>query len=151
MKVPLASESELDGGLAQWVNMMYTAGGSRSPLCPPRIRQGWPQAHPEVSQLPQGLEEAVPVDLEKTADVARVVRHGRRDDQAWTPLALDHVVIIGRVLLTPLRGFEPHRLKLVFFGSQCSPTLGRALVHKKTDSGPRLEPRTTQWRSTRGG
>ena len=76
MKVPLATESELDAGLAQWMNREKASGVVAGLLFfPPRIRQGWQQVHPKVSQIPQGLEEAVAVVLEETADVARVVRH----------------------------------------------------------------------------
>ena len=58
-----------------------TGGGRPSPF-PSRVRQGCQQFNPEVSQVPQRLEEAVPVVLEETDDVARAVRHGRGDDKA---------------------------------------------------------------------
>ena len=117
----------------QWMrrraqSMARRTGGRRSSLFPSRIRQGRQQVHSEVSQMPQGLEKTVPVVFTKTAHVASVVCHGRGDDQAWTPLAIDHGVVIGRVLLTPLGGSEPHRSKPASSSNQCSPTLGRALV-----------------------
>ena len=75
--------------------MARRTGGGRSPLFPSSIWQGWQQVHSEVSLMPQGLEKTVPVVFTKTADVASVVCHGRGDDQAWTPLAIDHGVVIG--------------------------------------------------------
>ena len=76
-------------------------GGGRSSLFPSRTRQGRQQVHSEVSQMPQGLERTVSVVFTKTAHVASVVCHGRGDDQAWTPRAIDHGVVTGKVLLTP--------------------------------------------------
>ena len=91
LAVTLTSESELDAGLARWMNEMYIEGhrawqGERVVAGPPSIRQGRQQVHPEVSQMSQGLEEAALVVLEETTDVACVVRHGRGDDQTWTLL-----------------------------------------------------------------
>ena len=56
------------------------------------------------------------------------MRRGRGNDHAWTPLALDHGVVVGRVLLTPLGGSEPHRSKPASSGNKRSPILGRALI-----------------------
>ena len=105
-------------------NLAGRTGGGRPSLLPPRVRQGWQQVNLEVSQVSQRLEEAAPIVLEETADVACVVR--QRLDKAWIPFALDHGAVIGRVLLTPLRGSEPHRKKLAPSGGERSPTLGRA-------------------------
>ena len=103
-------------------------GCGRSSLFLSRIRQGWQQIHSEVSQMPQGLEKTVPVVFTETSDMACVVRHGRGDDQAWAPLAVDYGVVIGRVLLTALGGSEPHRSKPSSSGTQRSPTLGCAPI-----------------------
>ena len=97
MKIPLASESELDAGLAQWMNMMYAEG-----------HRAW-QGERAVAGLLFFLPE-----------------YGKAGNKS-----------IARSLRC-LKGWR----KLSPSFSSCS--------RKRTDSGHRLEPRTTQWRSVRG-
>ena len=136
MKVPLATESELDAGLAQWMNMMYAEGH--------RAWQGerWWQvfsfsfqntARPATCPF-RGLSDAsrvgenCPRRFHETAHVASVVCHGRRDDQAWTPLLSIMVLLsiecylrpsealslTGQSLLPPATSAVPHWVVLLF-------------------------------------
>ena len=96
-------------------------GGGRSSLFPSRIRQGslrclkgWRKLSPSFSRKPLTW----PVWCATAVEMTRLGH----------PFAIDHGVVVGRVLLTFLGSSEPHRSKPASSGNQCSPTLGRALI-----------------------
>ena len=90
-EVALASESGLDDGLAQWMNTMYASGWVASLLFfLPEYGKAGDKSIPRSLRCLKGWRKLSPSFSRRPLTRPVVVRHGRGDDQAWTPLALDH-------------------------------------------------------------